>query len=121
LYIYPLTPIEVARVPAFGRIHYINLAVNVAMGFFPLHMVLGRPPCWFEDSFSPTSNHPALSKWFRIRHKQCANTRDTLCVSRIKQAAQQKHTLPSAQLDVGSWVILNSADWRDPGNPAATS
>ncbi|PLW37026.1 hypothetical protein PCASD_16356 [Puccinia coronata f. sp. avenae] len=90
----------------------INSAVNVATGISPLELLFGRPPTLFADTPAEDAP-PALSKWLRIREAYWHDTRDRLCLSRIRQAHQHnKRNTAKDPVAEGSQVLLNSADWR---------
>lgn len=91
----------------------INSSINVATGFSPFELIFGRKPRLFPslegDSDSPTN----LTVWLKQRESTWADARDTLWTSRVKQALQHnKHQKDRPNVEEGSWVLLNSADWR---------
>ncbi|KNE88116.1 hypothetical protein PSTG_18489, partial [Puccinia striiformis f. sp. tritici PST-78] len=60
-----------------------------------------------------TDSQPSLDKWLKLREGAWAEARDMLWASRVKQAVQHnKKNRPQPPLTPGSWVLLNSADWR---------
>jgi hypothetical protein len=91
----------------------INSAVNVSMGFSPFKLIFGRHPRLFPSVNSTTDGPPSLDKWIKQRKGAWADARDNLWTSRVKQALQhnkKRRDLPP--LLEGSWVLLDSADWR---------
>jgi hypothetical protein len=90
----------------------INSAINVATGVAPFEVLLRRRPTLFRDQ-STKGEPTALGKWVNLWEKFWADTRDQLCASCVKQAIQHNcHTTAAPSLDVGSKVLLNTADWR---------
>ncbi|KAH9452356.1 hypothetical protein Pst134EB_033517 [Puccinia striiformis f. sp. tritici] len=91
----------------------INSLVNVATGFSPFELVFGRKPRLFPSSEGSPDSPSSLASWLKQREGAWADARDTLWLSRVKQAIQHnKHQRDQPPLSAGSWVLLNSADWR---------
>ncbi|KAI7965679.1 hypothetical protein MJO29_001427 [Puccinia striiformis f. sp. tritici] len=91
----------------------INSSVNVATGFSPFELVFGRKPRLFPSSEGIPDSPPSLSSWLKQREGAWADARDTLWLSRVKQAIQHnKHCRDQPPLLARSWVLLNSADWQ---------
>jgi hypothetical protein len=91
----------------------INTAVNVATGFSPLELVMGRRGGLFPTLESTDDTTPALDAWLRQREGAWTEARDALWVSRVKQAVQHnKHRRDQPALEAGDWILLDSGDWR---------
>jgi hypothetical protein len=91
----------------------INSAINVSTGFSPFELIFGRRPRLFPSKEGPEDTPPSLEVWLRQREGAWAEARDALWTSRVRQAIQHnRHCQELPPLQVGSWVLLDSADWR---------
>lgn len=91
----------------------INSAINVATGISPFELVFGRKPGLFPSIDSSPDSPPNLKRWLDQREGSWANARDSLWLSRVRQAIQHnRHNRPPTPLKAGDWALLNSADWR---------
>jgi hypothetical protein len=91
----------------------LNTAVNVATGFSPFELVFGRRPRLFPSTEGPEDTPLSVATWLKLCEGTWAEARDTLWASRVRQALQHNRNcreLPP--LEVGAWVLLDSADWR---------
>jgi hypothetical protein len=85
----------------------INSAVNVATGYSPFELVVGRKPQLFPSSDSSIETLPALKTWSKLREGAWQEARDALWTSRVRQAIQHnKHHREQPPL------VPDSADWR---------
>ncbi|KAI7940778.1 hypothetical protein MJO28_013063 [Puccinia striiformis f. sp. tritici] len=91
----------------------INSAINVSTGFSPFELLFGRKPQLFPSSTGPADTPLALTNWLKVREGLWSNARDKLWASQVRQAVQhnKKHQDPPP-LVPGSYVLLNSGDWR---------
>jgi hypothetical protein len=91
----------------------INSAINVATGVSPMELVFGTQPRLFPSTGGPEDEPLSVKKWIRQRENAWMEARDALWTSRIRQALQHnKRCRDLPPIEVGSWVLLDSADWR---------